>query len=121
MAAKDKERRRFKRILFDAPAEVITPRQLYPTSVVDVSLRGALLQRPPDWHPVPSEGVLLEILLDKDNHRIRMHAEVAHIEPETIGMECRHIDVESIAHLRRLVELNVGDSAILERELAALG
>ena len=31
-----------------------------------------------------------------------------------------HIDLESISHLRRLVELNLGDSSLLERELAAL-
>ena len=40
---------------------------------------------------------------------------------ELIGFVCRHIDVDSISHLRRLVELNLGDEALLERELAALG
>jgi len=33
----------------------------------------------------------------------------------------QHIDLDSISHLRRLVELNLGDEALLERELAALG
>ncbi|NQD96622.1 PilZ domain-containing protein, partial [Pseudomonas sp. CrR25] len=28
---------------------------------------------------------------------------------------------DSISHLRRLVELNLGDEALLERELTALG
>ena len=40
---------------------------------------------------------------------------------DLVGMVCRHIDVDSISHLRRLVELNLGDEALLERELAALG
>jgi hypothetical protein len=38
-----------------------------------------------------------------------------------VGLHCRHIDIESLAHLRRLIELNLGDPALLERELAALG
>ena len=38
-----------------------------------------------------------------------------------LGFVCRHIDLDSISHLRRLVELNLGDESLLERELAALG
>jgi hypothetical protein len=33
---------------------------------------------------------------------------------------CESIDLDSITHLRRLVELNAGDPALLERELTAL-
>jgi hypothetical protein len=40
---------------------------------------------------------------------------------DLLGFVCRHIDLESISHLRRLVELNLGDESLLERELAALG
>lgn len=37
-----------------------------------------------------------------------------------LGFECQHIDLDSISHLRRLVELNLGDEELLERELALL-
>jgi hypothetical protein len=33
---------------------------------------------------------------------------------------CRSIDIESITHLRRLIEVNLGDPAASERELKAL-
>ena len=32
----------------------------------------------------------------------------------------KHIDLDSISHLRRFVELNLGDEQELERELGAL-
>jgi hypothetical protein len=119
------ERRRFNRVLFDAPAQVVTPRALHSATVVDLSLNGILLRRPEDWHAVPGEGVIVDLGLDGvaaiDGPRIRLHAEVAHIEPEVVGLRCRHIDIESLGHLRRLIELNLGDPALLERELAALG
>ncbi len=35
-------------------------------------------------------------------------------------MAISHIDIESIAHLRRLVELNVGDDSLLHRDLEHL-
>jgi len=41
-------------------------------------------------------------------------------EPERIGFACTHIDIDSAAHLRRLVELNLGNPELLARELSAL-
>ena len=119
-STRNPERRRFHRVLFDAAARLVTPREVHDTRVVDLSLRGVLVQRPADWRPKPEEGVLVDILLDHHGSHIRMHAEVAHIEPDHVGLHCRHIDVESAGHLRRLVELNLGDASLLERELSAL-
>jgi hypothetical protein len=50
-----------------------------------------------------------------------MDVEVAHQENDEMGLNCKDIDVDSITHLRRLVELNLGDPKLLERELSALG
>ena len=36
------------------------------------------------------------------------------------GLHCLAIDIDSVTHLRRLVELNLGDPALLEREVSAL-
>jgi hypothetical protein len=49
-----------------------------------------------------------------------MTGEIAHREGRQVGVRCLEIDLDSISHLRRLVELNVGDEAILHRELGAL-
>jgi hypothetical protein len=50
-----------------------------------------------------------------------MKAVVAHIEKGSAGFRCDKIEAESAVHLRRLVELNLGDEELLHRELAALG
>lgn len=115
------DRRRFHRVLFDAPTRVITPHQEFITRLADISLNGALLIRPDDWSVDQGAQVDLVVLLDDGETRIRMHARVAHIARDSIGLNCLHIDMESISHLRRLVELNLGDSSLLERELRALG
>jgi len=49
-----------------------------------------------------------------------MTASVAHIDPTRIGFICEHIDLDSITHLKRLVELNLGDEELLHRELSSL-
>ena len=88
---------------------------------MDISLKGALVSRPAGWQGHIGDRVILEIELGKEAApRITMEARVAHVEADCIGCECLDIDVASISHLRRLMELNLGDAALLERELAAL-
>lgn len=115
------DRRRFHRILFDAAVRVSDGHMHFITTLVDISLNGALLVRPDDWSIEPGAPVTMTILLDDNISRIHMEAETAHLDRDSIGLRCRRIDMESISHLRRLVELNLGDVDLLERDLEALG
>ncbi|MCB1751630.1 MAG: PilZ domain-containing protein [Gammaproteobacteria bacterium] len=119
--AEQKERRRFQRVLFDSPARISDNGVEFITSLVDISLNGALLIRPDDWRTENDADVGLTVLLDDREARIRMRAVVAHQEQDTLGLRCVSIDMESIGHLRRLVELNLGDAELLHRDLESLG
>ncbi|MBL3589719.1 MAG: PilZ domain-containing protein [gamma proteobacterium endosymbiont of Lamellibrachia anaximandri] len=119
-SGKSEERRRFRRVLFDAPMRISVGDKSYETTLVDLSLKGALAVRPADWSGQPDQSVELDIKLGDTETRIRMQASVAHIGEGAIGFRCNTIDMESITHLRRLVELNTGDAELLERELEAL-
>jgi hypothetical protein len=49
-----------------------------------------------------------------------MDVQLTHDDHGQLGFVCKHISLESIERLRRLVELNLGDPQQLERELGAL-
>jgi hypothetical protein len=49
-----------------------------------------------------------------------MWTKVMHVEGRHVGLRCESIDLDSITHLRRLVELNSGDPGLLDRELGSL-
>ena len=49
-----------------------------------------------------------------------MKARVSHVEWRYAGLRCLAIDLDSVTHLRRFVELNLGNPELLERELSAL-
>ncbi|MCP4993884.1 MAG: PilZ domain-containing protein [Gammaproteobacteria bacterium] len=115
------ERRNFSRVLFDAPVRITTSGNTSLSRLIDISLNGALLINIEEWSGKPGDKVELDIALDDQETHIIMDTEVAHNEPDQIGLHCRHIDIDSISHLRRLVELNMGDPEVLERELEALG
>ncbi len=114
------ERRRFSRIAFHRPAELRVGEERATCEVVDVSLRGALLQVPGEARLEEGQPCSLAIRLDASDVEIRMEGRIAHREGTLVGVRCTDIDLESIAHLRRLVELNLGDDEALHRELAAL-
>ena len=117
------ERRRFHRFLFDAPTSIVMDGAHHDVTLIDLSLKGALVEVPASWpsDAGPGHDAMLSIDLGGGEIRIEMEGRIAHREGMHLGFQCLHIDMESITHLRRLVELNLGDPDLLERELAALG
>ena len=91
-----------------------------PASMIDISLQGVLIKKPDEWTANVGDTGQIRIILSDHTSTINMDVKVAHIEDEYVGFHCEHIDLDSITHLRRLVELNLGDPEMLERELSAL-
>ena len=114
------ERRVFSRVLFDAWAELRQGERLWHAAVVDLSLKGLLVKEPSDWQIDPAQPVKAAIQL-ANNSTIQMTVSPRHTNDGQIGFECEYIDLDSISNLRRLVELNLCDPDLLERQLGALG
>jgi len=114
------ERRRFTRFTFDAPAQLHQGERQWAAPVDDISLKGVLLSRPAGWEAQPSATYQVHIVLNAET-QVSMEVELVRETENQLAFACRQIDLDSISHLRRLVELNLGDETLLERELAALG
>ena len=114
------ERRRFTRVPFEASVSVSNPSGKWMGKLMDISLNGVLISQPQNWISNSDSNYLLEIHPAEGVFQIRMEVTVSHQGDQTIGLQCNHIDIDSVSHLRRLVELNVGDETILNRELSAL-
>mgnify|MGYP002716662024 FL=1 len=120
MSESANERRRFQRIAFDAPTVIAQGERQWSATLHDISLKGLLIGTPRDWNGDPDQP--FEVLIELGNEaRVKMEVVLTRTQPQSLGFVCRHIDLESISHLRRLIELNLGDEQLLERELAALG
>lgn len=112
--------RQFSRIRFHHGARLLFEGNAAACEVVDLSLKGALLRLSGKLPVDTGASCVLELVLDDGIAVVRMEGRVAHREATRIGLKCRSIDLNSITHLRRLLELNLGDAALLEREFAAL-
>jgi hypothetical protein len=113
------DRRQFWRATFRSPVHLVDKWGAVPAELIDISLKGALIKVPPEWQGRIQDSCQLKLKLTEGS-AIIMRALVAHVQGRRVGLYCESIDLDSITHLRRLVELNAGDPALLDRELAAL-
>ncbi len=112
--------RRFSRIEFDTEVRLINDKGLWKSKLIDISLKGLLLTVPRIWEAEVGDHYLTEIFADNEEAVIRMEVSITHIGEMQVGFRCEHIDLDSVSHLRRLIELNIGDPDILYRELSEL-
>lgn len=116
------KRRKFSRIPFHAQAHIHAAEGDFHLNcdVLDVSLNGILIVEPAGWRGQLTDKYDIDLVLESAQLVIKMSATVAHINNGVIGFTLKNIGLESIGHLKRLVELNLGDEALLHRELASL-
>ena len=114
------ERRQYTRVAFQAPATLVFRNAHFAVELLDLSLKGALVALPTDTQVSPGMSATLHVNLNEFDVRIGMEVSVAHLEGQQAGLRCQMIDIDSVTHLRRLVELNLGDQGLLNRELVAL-
>lgn len=117
------EHRRFRRIEFDAKVELELADQRIPGIVRDISLKGALIvlaDTDPDIRPGQTGHLMIR--LDQGDVEMNMDVEVAYFHPgrHACGLNIHLMDVDTASHLKRLIELNLGDEVMMQRELNKL-
>lgn len=97
---------------------------MFEGDLLDLSINGALLQideaLPED---AVHSGVLeLDILAAENAERVEMRMQVRAVRFESGRVACRFaaVDVEHFERLRTLIESNLGDVELLDRELTRL-
>ena len=113
-------RRIFTRILFSISAKLVIDETVYPVTLHDISLAGALIKRDSSTPSLQSKKGILHFFLNGNESEVIMHMTVVHEQDKEVGLKCNGIDLDSISYLRRLVELNLGDDSQLHKELSQL-
>lgn len=114
------ERRQFSRVIYQVPTEISQGQVNVSGSVQDLSLHGLLIQCN-EWqqlsHDVP---VHVSFTLTNSDINIQLEATIVSTINTSMRLRIEHLDIDSISHLKRLVELNVGDDELLYREIEHL-
>ena len=110
--------RHYHRIPFHANADLLIDGSVHPCELIDIALRGALLKTNRPLTPVPEQPVVIKITLADSTLILTFGAVLIHQQDDLYGFEFASEDVETLAHLRRLLELNFGDAQRAEEEFA---
>jgi hypothetical protein len=113
------ERRRFHRVNFDARVELAQENHFCQAQLLDISLKGVLLAKLGVYQLHIHEPILVKIILS-DQTSIAMSTQVVQQTTDQLRLACMTIDMDSASHLRRLIELNLGNQDAIDRELQAL-
>lgn len=117
MTTPDIERRRFTRISFDAETELNHEGHEWKVSLIDISFNGILVKAEQPLELNIGDEVDATIHLLGNDVAIRTPATLAHKRETEYGFLIENLDLDALTLLRRLVELNLGDEGLLEREL----
>ena len=116
------EQRHFTRIPFNASVILINSRTSEKTmaELLDISFKGVLISKPNDWQGANGETYTVHLELAGDEVQLNLEVVEVHSEDNHIGFKTEHMDIDTATHLRRIVELNLGDESLLEREFSEL-
>lgn len=113
--------RRFHRVPFDCFVEFNAGDCQHICELLDVSIKGALIAA--CTGATPGQGVACQLIINLDDSKecqIIMNGTIAHKIENRVGIFCESIDDQSMIHLRKLIEYNLGDVELVNRDFEAL-
>lgn len=114
------EKRRFTRTQFSAHGSILVDGKSIECTVLNLSLKGALVEVGVEGLVSVGTAVALSFTLADDSSTITAQGTCVHVEGHELGVRFSSTDLDSLTHLRRLLELNTADADSIDRELGFL-
>ena len=111
------DERRFRRVPFATEVQLVAGTQRHSCQLLDIALRGALLECAEPWTLPVGTMASLAIPLPDSAITLNFDAELVHHEGAHLGFQFLHEDLQTFTHLRKLLELNTGDPEGIRSEL----
>lgn len=115
--AHNEERRNYHRVGFHANALLSYNDTNTVAEILDISLAGALLKL--ESPPKDMDDVILEVKLS-DEANFEMRGSLVPYDGDYVALHRDLSQLENDYHLRRLLELNLGDPTLMERDVKTL-
>ena len=113
-------KRRFSRIQFNVKCSLTLAHQQYEVSLLDLALKGALIETNPSLPAALKTPCTLTIELEGLESPLHFSADVVHVHENRIGLKFTSTDIDSMIHLRSIVESNTADPEKISHELGFL-
>ena len=112
------EQRNFRRINFKTEADVLIEDKPHRCKLVDLALQGALFTSEQELPVAAGQHCRIKITLPDSDLTLEFTAELIHQRGNFYGFIFIAEDATTMGHLRRLLELNIGDGDEVDREFS---
>jgi len=115
----EKEKRIFSRVKFEQKVEFEKNGKKYKNvELQNISLKGAFLKLDNTADFKIEDRIKITIVLkEEEKLRIETEAIIIRVADNGIAVYFEKVDIDSFANLKRLIELNIGDEEIINKEL----
>jgi hypothetical protein len=111
--------RRFRRIPFEAEVTLNIGHHVFSGELLDVAMRGAMVGTSDSLPLDLGATCTLCIALPGSPISLEFKVELVHYEEHHYGFKFISEDLDTLTHLRKLIELNTGDVETTRSELSA--
>ncbi|WP_298270319.1 PilZ domain-containing protein [Geobacter sp.] len=115
-----REQRRFRRVSFVTESFIVKDDQQLKATLLDLSLKGALLNLDESSSLASGDPCSVSIALANSMVVLEFEAQVAHVRGTHVGVKIVRIDLDSMTHLRSILELNSAEPEGVRQELSFL-
>lgn len=110
--------RRFRRIPFEAQVSLNIDQKVWAGELMDVAMKGALVSTIEPLPIAPDTPCSLCISLPGTPISLDFEVQLIHSEDNHYGFKFISENLETLTHLRKLIELNTGDAETTRSELS---
>lgn len=114
------EKRRFSRVAFAEKCVIEYEGRSFDVTLEDISLKGALVRFQGEIVCRQGDRLELSFLLGGSDIHMKFSAEVVHIGEDTAGVKFVEASLDTMIHLRGLMEARTLDPGKIQNELAFL-
>lgn len=111
--------RRFRRIPFEAEATLSSGQEAWSVELLDIAMKGAMIGTDKTLPLILGTEFGLSITLPGTPISLDFLAILVHCEENHYGFRFISENLETLTHLRKLIELNTGDAEATRSELSA--
>jgi len=109
--------RQFRRIPFETEVQLTIGEHRWNCRLLDIALKGALMESPATLQLPPDSVANIAIPLPGCAIPLDFQAILVHQESTHLGFKFLHEELDTLTHLRTLLELNTGDPEGIRSEL----
>ncbi|PKH01408.1 hypothetical protein CXF72_17210 [Psychromonas sp. MB-3u-54] len=87
--------------------EGATDLETWQSNILEITAQGASIQCPDNWPGIQNDNVRMTLILEGEDIELKLSGIIMHQQPGVLGINFLSLNLDSAAHLQRVIELDI--------------